>query len=190
MDKKSKEQIKEVIEDLLKLRKEQFEKRIDDLIELDWTQSTFMGMKPKGTWLKEGETIEDDSPDEDNPFEENPFEDENTNQQTKKPTKKDLWSEYISDFDVPLIKLNNLLEVEEKKPEIIKIENNLNQLHNKKHISVKEFTTLYGFSSDWQKNRRGRIHDNLPYHQNATGGKITYIIKEIEIWFENNNIGR
>lgn len=64
------------------------------------------------------------------------------------------------------------------------------EIKSKKFISVKEFTKIYGYSSDWQKNRRGRIHDFLPYIQTSTKGKITYDVTEVDIWFLNNNIGR
>jgi hypothetical protein len=64
----------------------------------------------------------------------------------------------------------------------------IEKIQKKKYISVKEFAEIYGFSEDWQKNRRGRIRDKLPYIQTANGGKITYNVEEIELWFENNNV--
>jgi hypothetical protein len=66
----------------------------------------------------------------------------------------------------------------------------IEKIQKKKYINVKEFTEIYGKSSDWQKNRRSRIHDNLPYYQTTNGGKITYKVEEIDNWFENNNVGR
>ncbi|RXJ98805.1 hypothetical protein CRU98_08550 [Arcobacter sp. CECT 8986] len=93
-------------------------------------------------------------------------------------------------YDKPLVKLNNLLEEKEKYQEILEIEKEMTKIQAKKIISVKEFTEIYGYSSDWQKNRRGRIHDHLPYVQTTRGGKITYNVRDVEIWFENNNTSR
>jgi len=66
----------------------------------------------------------------------------------------------------------------------------IEKIQAKKYITVKEFTEIYNYSSDWQKNRRSRIHDHLPYQQTKNGGKITYVVSEIETWFQNNNSGR
>jgi hypothetical protein len=184
MDQKSKQVIEDVIEDLLKLRTELFEKKADELIELDWLQSTFMGMKPKGKW-----SILEETKKELNPFDdEDPFIDNKP--EIKEDNQNELWDEYVTAFDIPLVKLNNLLKVEDRKSEILKIEAKMSKIQHKKLINVKEFTELYGFSSDWQKNRRGRLNDHLPYNQNMVNGKITYNIDEVEIWFENNHKGR
>lgn len=89
-----------------------------------------------------------------------------------------------------MIKLNSLLEVKEKNQEVLEIEKEMAKLQAKKYITVKQFTEIYGYSSDWQKNRRGRIHDPLPSRQDGHNKKITYVVSDIETWFENNNIGR
>ena len=93
-------------------------------------------------------------------------------------------------YDKPLVKLNNLLEEQERYQEVLEIEKEMTKLQSKKIITVKEFSEIYGYSSDWQKNRRGRIHNHLPYIQTTNNGKITYNVKDIEIWFDNNNVGR
>lgn len=67
---------------------------------------------------------------------------------------------------------------------------NIEQIKHKKYISTKEFTLLYGFSSEWQKNRRGRIHNSLPYFQEDYGCKILYNVRDVDIWFENNTTKR
>ncbi len=66
----------------------------------------------------------------------------------------------------------------------------IEKIQKKKYITTKEFVEIFGFSEDWQKNRRARIRDRLPFIQTIDGGKITYNVEEIEIWFENNNISR
>lgn len=93
-------------------------------------------------------------------------------------------------YDRQLIKLNNILEVEEKNQEVLEIEKQMAKLQSKKYITVKQFTEIYSYSSDWQKNRRGRIHDPLPFRQDGLNKKISYVVNDIENWFENNNIGR
>ena len=67
-------------------------------------------------------------------------------------------------------------------------EEKINAIQAKKYINVKEFTLIYGYSKEWQKNRRGRIHNSLPYIQTVQGGKIIYKVKEVENWFENENM--
>ena len=66
----------------------------------------------------------------------------------------------------------------------------IEKIQKKKYITTKEFVEIFGFSEDWQKNRRARIRDRLPFIQTIDGGKITYNVEEIEIWFENNNISK
>ena len=68
--------------------------------------------------------------------------------------------------------------------------NDIEKLKYKKYITTKEFTFLYGFSKEWQANRRGRIHDSLPYVQEDYGHKILYNVRDIDIWFENNTTKR
>lgn len=82
------------------------------------------------------------------------------------------------------------LVLAKKQERIQKIEESITKIQHKKLITVKEFTELYGFSSDWQKNRRGRLKDHLPYNQYTVGGMIKYNIDEVEIWFKNNHKGR
>jgi hypothetical protein len=93
-------------------------------------------------------------------------------------------------FDTQLINLNSLLDKQDQFNEVLEIEKQMAKIQAKKYITVKEFSEIYDYSSDWQKNRRGRIHDHLPFRQTTGGGKITYEVKEIEIWFENNNLSR
>ena len=85
--------------------------------------------------------------------------------------------------DERLIALNNLLKQEERYQEVLEIE----KLQVKKYISVKELTILHKMSKTSQQNYRERIHDPLPYHQKVAGGNITYIVKEIEQWLENQH---
>lgn len=66
-------------------------------------------------------------------------------------------------------------------------EEEIKKIQAKKYITVQEFSLIYNYSSSWQKNRRARLHDRLPYRQNIRGGKITYEVEKVEIWFENND---
>lgn len=91
-------------------------------------------------------------------------------------------------FDKPLVKLNHLLDKKEQYQEVLDIEQEMKKMQTKKIINVKEFKEIYGFSPEWQKNRRQRIHNSLPYIQTVSGGKITYSVKDVENWFENENI--
>ncbi len=152
MDKKSKEIIKEVIDDILKLRKKKLKLDIND-------DSSFFYPNEKS-------------------------------QNEKKERIEYRQQRTIYEYDIPLVKLNNILEKEDRYQEVLEIEKEMTKLQAKKYITVKEFSEIYGFSADWQKNRRGRIHDHLPFRQTLNKGKITYEVKEIETWFENNNISR
>lgn len=69
-------------------------------------------------------------------------------------------------------------------------EEDIKIIRAKKYITVKEFTQIYSYSSDWQRNRRSRIHDHLPFIQIIRSGKITYDVEKVENWFENNTISR
>ncbi len=86
-----------------------------------------------------------------------------------------------------IIKLNNLLDKDKMKP-ILSIAEEIEKVQSKEIITVKEFTQKYGYGVDWQKNRRGRKEDILPYNQTIQGGKITYNISEVDKWFKRNNI--
>jgi hypothetical protein len=152
MDKKTEKVIKEVIEDILELRKKKLRTDIYD----------------------------------DTSF----FYPNEESQREKKERINYRQTRTIKEFDIPLIKLNKILEKEEQYQEVIEIEKQMKKLQLKKYINVKEFTEIYGFSSDWQKNRRARIRNRLPFIQTANSGKITYCVEEIEIWFENYNVAR
>ena len=53
--------------------------------------------------------------------------------------------------------------------------------------TVKEFAKIYDISKTSQQNYRTRLQDPLPYHQKVEGGKITYVVDEVEKWFENQH---
>lgn len=63
----------------------------------------------------------------------------------------------------------------------------IEKIQAKKFITVKEFTEIYDRSSEWQRNRRNKIHNRLPFRQEKKGGKVLYEIEEVEIWFKNNS---
>ncbi|MEA2050629.1 MAG: hypothetical protein U9O56_07860 [Campylobacterota bacterium] len=100
----------------------------------------------------------------------------------------DIRDEYKHNIENILFELNNLLSYENKVKEVVDLEQEIKKIQAKKYISVKEFTEIYGYSSDWQKNRRLRLNDRLPFIQTVSGGKITYDVNEVEMWFKNENI--
>ena len=57
----------------------------------------------------------------------------------------------------------------------------------KKNITVKEFAEIYNISKTSQRDYRSRLNDPLPYHQKVLGGKIVYVVAEVEQWFENQH---
>ena len=92
----------------------------------------------------------------------------------------------IYEYDIPLVKLNNILEKEDRYQEVLEIEKEMTRLQAKKYITVKEFTEIYGKSADWQRNRRGRIRNRLPFMQEKLGSGIMYKVEDLEVWFQNN----
>ena len=157
--------IKEVIEDLIKLRQKQYDELIETLIEKSYVDDI---AETKGIVFKE--ILNEVS---------------GCEEQTK--NEEDIWNEFVSDFDIPLVKLNNLLDENEKNSEVVEIEKKMALIHSKQFLSVKEFSEKYNISKTSQQNYRSRIHDPLPYHQKVEGGKITYIVKEVENWLENQH---
>lgn len=159
MDKKSKDIIKDTIYFLLKLRTNHLLKNID------------FGNEPLDPYMKKrfiNEVLSD--------YQNNGLE----NIVDKK-------NEYIDSMDTQLIKLNSLLEKADKVKEVIDIEMQMKKIQAKKYISVKEFTEIYGKSSDWQRNRRGRIRNKLPFMQEKSGSNVMYKVEDIEVWFQNNS---
>ena len=75
----------------------------------------------------------------------------------------------------------------EAEQEVLDIQKHMAKIQSKKIISVKEFTDRYGVSKTSQQDYRGRLRDPLPHHQKVRGGKITYIVEEVEQWLENQH---
>jgi hypothetical protein len=150
--------IQEAIDDLLKIRQKRFDEYIGALTEQDWALDA----------LNDGAigfTLD---------FEE-------------KKSENQIWNEFVTDFDPPLVKLNNLLNRENQNDEVLEIEKNMAKLHGKKYLSVKEFEDKYNISKNSQTQYRGRMHDPLPYRQIVENGKITYVVGEVEQWFQNQH---
>lgn len=80
------------------------------------------------------------------------------------------------------------MDLEDRSLDVKEFELNIKEIQDKKYINVKEFQLVYGYSPEWQKNRRSRMYNTLPYIQTVEGGKITYNVKDVNIWFENENI--
>lgn len=152
--------IKETIADLLKIRQKRYDEYIDALIEQEWALDALNDGHKRTNW--------------------DLFE-------AKKKDENEIWDEFVTDFDLPLIKLNNLLSKQEQNEAVLQIEKNMAKLHGKKYLSVKEFEEKYGMSKSSQQQYRSRLYDSLPYHQKVEGGKIIYIVDEVEKWFENQH---
>ena len=80
-----------------------------------------------------------------------------------------------------VVELNKLSDKPISKVEEIAV------MQAKRIITVKEFAEIYSISKTSQQNYRARLHDPLPYHQKVEGGKITYIVDEVEKWLENQH---
>ncbi|MDO9305082.1 MAG: hypothetical protein Q7T77_07105 [Sulfuricurvum sp.] len=78
-----------------------------------------------------------------------------------------------------VISLNKLLEKPNKK--LLEID----QIRQKEFITVKEFEILFGYSSQWQAQRRSKLHDPLP-RATENKRKILYNTEEVRKWIENN----
>ena len=85
------------------------------------------------------------------------------------------------------MKLNHLLDRQEQYNEVLEIEKAMAKMQAKKNITVKEFAEIYNISKTTQQNLRGRLYDPLPHHQKVAGGKIVYVVEEVEKWFENQH---
>jgi len=156
-------QVKEIIEDLLDLR----QKRYDEHIALLTREQNALDAASDSnarSWVQEI-MIEEGYEKEENEI--------------------TVLEEYIADFDKPLVKLNNLLDVKERNQKVVEIEQQLAKLNAKKILTVKEFSDKYSIGKTSQQNYRQRLRDPLPYHQKVEGGKITYYVDEVEKWFEN-----
>jgi len=66
-------------------------------------------------------------------------------------------------------------------------ENDIIKIQAKKYITVKEFSEIYNIQKTSQQNYRARLNDPLPYHQKVEGGKIVYVVEEVEKWFDNQH---
>ena len=94
--------------------------------------------------------------------------------------------EYIENKNYQLlIKINNLLDEKDKDKDINKLEEEIKLIQNKKYITVKEFEKMFNISSSSQRDYRSRLKNPLPYHQKVEGGKIVYVVDEVEKWFSN-----
>lgn len=151
--------IKETIADLLKIRKRRYDEYIDALIREEWALDV----------LNDGHNHRWDL------------------YEAKKKDENEIWDEFVTDFDLPLIKLNNLLDKQDQNEVVLQIEKNMAKLHGKKYLSVKDFEEKYNMSKSSQQQYRSRLYDPLPYHQKVEGGKITYIVDEVEKWFANQH---
>jgi len=63
----------------------------------------------------------------------------------------------------------------------------IEEIQQKKEITVKEFEVIYNISKSSQATYRGRLYDPLPFHQVVQNGNITYNVKEVELWKEQQH---
>lgn len=86
------------------------------------------------------------------------------------------------DFDIK----NLCLEVKTIKEMLEKLFTQKDNVEAKKNLSVADFAQKYNIGKTQQQALRD--FKKLPYHQLVEGGKITYIVEEVEKWFKNNRI--
>lgn len=195
MDKKSKEQIKEIIKDIIQIRDDHFYKYIQDQEELNFyknvlpnaPEDTFNELSEVYSQLGISQEEIDHIAQINKPTEEELEEQVNNVLSIYQVEYGNIWSKYVFEFDGPLVKLNKLLKKEDQFQEILEIEKYMRKIHSKQYITVKEFTEIYGYSKTSQQNYRGRLNDPLPYRQVKFGGKITYDVEAVEQWFENQH---
>ena len=101
MNKKEITLIKETIEDLIKLRKQQYEEYIDNLIDKEIIAKTFGVSSTVFPRKKIDEYMPVDEDGDEDPFAPNKISQE-------QDTEKDIWSKFVCDFDIPLVNLNTL----------------------------------------------------------------------------------
>ncbi|WP_295022711.1 hypothetical protein [Sulfurimonas sp.] len=151
--------IKDIIDDLLKIRQRRYDEYIDKLIihswEVDYLKNELYSSYTHENFIASQEDA------------------------------SEIWNDFVTDFDLPLIKLNKLLDKEQQSEAVLKIEKNMAKLHGKKYLSVKEFEEKYNMSKSSQQQYRSRLYNPLPYHQKVLGGKIVYSVDEVEKWLEN-----
>lgn len=63
----------------------------------------------------------------------------------------------------------------------------IEKIQAKNNITIKEFVEIYNISKTSQQSYRSRLYDSLPYHQKVEGGKIVYVVEEVENWFANQH---
>lgn len=147
MDKRTKETIQEVIEEILDIRKAQV----------------------ISNWLDKNAPAS-----------------ENTGKRTKGHSKNKHDAMYKR-LDNSLVKLNALLSKKDQYLEVLDIEEQMRKMQAKKYITRKEFAEIYNISISSQDVYRGRLYDPLPYHQKVAGGKVVYVVDEVEKWFANQH---
>ena len=101
-----------------------------------------------------------------------------------------VWLYNFYDFNIILKKkslLENIVKLNKLNNKPISKVENIEILQAKKILTVKEFAEIYSISKTSQQNYRARLHDPLPHHQKVEGGKITYVVDEVEKWFENQH---
>lgn len=147
MDKRTKETIQEVIEEILDIRKAQV---INDWLEKNAPTSENAGKRTKAHSKHKHDVI-------------------------------------YKQLDNTLVKLNGLLSKKDQYLEVLDIEEQMRKMQAKKYITRKEFADIYNISISSQDVYRGRLYDPLPYHQKVAGGKVVYVVDEVEKWFANQH---
>ena len=122
-----------------------------------------------------------------NRFMENPFKEDSEYNHINIELKEKRDIKTFELFDIPLIKLNNLLKFSEQFNEVLEIEKQMTKIQAKKYITTKEMEDIYNISVSSQKDYRGRLNDPLPFNQKVFRGKITYTVEDIEKWLKNQN---
>jgi len=112
MNNKEKESIKDIIKDLLELRKMQLSK---------------------------------------NKFMENPFKEDSELNHLNKEIRDKRQIHTMETFDIPLVKLNKLLEYSDQFDEVLEIEKQMTKIQTKKYITTQEMKEIYNISISSQR---------------------------------------
>lgn len=196
MDKKTKHSIKEIIDDILEIRNKKFNQDVDNIEELHFFKDELPNMTEEqfdnSNYCEELGITQEDVKFADealhNIEDKKHIEIQQFNKNVN--TYSDVWYQYVFEFDKPLIKLNKLLDTNSQIEDINEIEKEMIRIQSKKIITVKEFTKIYNYSADWQKQRRERnpkLGGKLPYNQAGANAQIFYEVSKIEMYFINNN---
>lgn len=193
MEKKTTKEIKEIIQDLLSIRRKSFIDHINSLeslyfkLDIETNSELYDQMDQEQKLMMEEVGISQEDLDELNEIT-RPSEKElqqmiDSDFEDKKHIYSDIWNEYSTNFDESIIRLNNLLEKADQLDQV----NEMTLINTKEYLTRSEFHKRYGIGRTTQDELRMRNEDPLPYVQLAKpNGTIKYRVEDVEIWIRRN----